>query len=274
MGEVPAVQLNNGVSIPQLGFGVALVHDTVVAEAIETAIEAGYRSFDTASIYGNEKGVGEAIARSGVPRDEVFVTTKLWHNALGYDAALKAFDESLARLGLEYLDLFLIHWPAPSRGDFVQTWKAFEKLAADERVRAIGVSNFQIPHLRRLSEQTGTVPAVNQIELHPNLIQDNLRAYHSEHGIITEAWSPLANGRLVGDPGIGQMAEKYGKTSAQVILRWHLELRNVVIPKSVTPARIRENIDVFDFELAEDDVLTLSEMHNDSRVGPHPDHFA
>jgi 2,5-diketo-D-gluconate reductase A len=273
MGEVPAVQLNNGVSIPQLGFGVGLVHDTVVAETIETAIEAGYRSFDTASIYGNEKGVGAAIARCGVPRDEVFVTTKLWHNALGYDAALKAFDESLERLGLEYLDLFLIHWPAPSRGDFVQTWKALEKLAADGRVRAIGVSNFQIPHLRRLSELTGTVPAINQIELHPNVIQDNLRAYHSEHGIVTEAWSPLAGGRLVGEPSIGQMAEKYGKSPAQVILRWHLELGNVVIPKSATPARIRENIDVFDFELAEDDVLALSEMHNDSRVGPHPDHY-
>jgi 2,5-diketo-D-gluconate reductase A len=273
MGEVPAVQLNNGVSIPQVGFGVGLVHDTDVAATVETAIEAGYRSFDTASIYGNEKGLGKAVASSGVPRDELFITTKLWHNALGYDSALTAFGESLDRLGLDYLDLFLIHWPAPSRGDFVQTWKALEKLAADERVRAVGVSNFQIPHLRRLSEQTGTVPAINQIELHPNLIQDNLRAYHSEHGIVTEAWSPLANGRLVKDPAITQLAEKYGKSPAQVILRWHVELNNVVIPKSVTPSRIAENIDIFDFELAEDDVLTMSEMHNDTRVGPHPDHF-
>src|ERR1043165_2109729 len=182
MHEVPVVELNNGVSIPQVGFGVGLVHDSDVAEVIQTAVDAGYRSFDTASIYGNEEGVGKAIARSGVPRDELSVTPKLWKNAQGYDAALRAFDESVARLGLDYVDLFLIHWPAPARGDFVQTWKAFEKLAADGRARAIGVSNFQIPHLRRLSEQTSTVPAVNQIELHPNLIQDNLRAYHSEHG--------------------------------------------------------------------------------------------
>lgn len=274
MGDVPVVEMNNGVCVPQVGFGVALVHDSDVADVIQVAIDAGYRSFDTASIYGNEQGVGKAIARSGVPRDELFVTTKLWKNAQGYDAALRAFDESLARLGMEYVDLFLIHWPAPARGDYVQTWKAFEKLAADGLVRAIGVSNFQIPHLRRLSEETGTIPALNQIELHPNLIQDNLRAYHSEHGIVTEAWSPLANGRLVRDPGIVLMAEKYGKTAAQVILRWHLELGNVVIPKSVRPARIRENIDIFDFELAEDDVLALSEMHNDNRVGPHPDHFS
>ncbi|ONI87618.1 oxidoreductase [Actinosynnema sp. ALI-1.44] len=274
MHEVPVVELNNGVSIPQVGFGVGLVHDSDVAEVIQAAIDAGYRSFDTASIYGNEEGVGKAVARCGVPRDELFVATKLWKDAQGYDAALRAFDVSLARLGLDYIDLFLIHWPAPARGDFVQTWKAFEKLATDGRVRAIGVSNFQISHLRRLSELTSTVPALNQIELHPNLVQDNLRAYHSEHGIVTQAWSPLASGRLVRDEGIGLMAEKYGKTPAQVILRWHLELGNVVIPKSVTPARIRENIDIFDFELAEDDVLTLSEMHNDTRVGPHPDHFS
>ncbi|MCE7012097.1 aldo/keto reductase [Kibdelosporangium philippinense] len=274
MGEVPVVEMSNGVSIPQVGFGMALVHDSVVADVICTAIEAGYRSFDTASIYGNEEAVGKALVSSGVPRDELFVATKLWKNAQGYDAALQAFDESLKRLGLEYIDLFMIHWPAPARGDFVQTWKALEKLAVDGRVRAIGVSNFQISHLRRLSEETSTVPAFNQIELHPNLVQDNLRAYHSEHGIVTQAWSPLAGGRLLQDPGIRGMAEKYGKSPAQVILRWHLELGNVVIPKSVTPSRIRENIDIFDFELAEDDVMSLSEMHNDTRVGPHPDHFS
>ncbi|RSM91783.1 aldo/keto reductase [Kibdelosporangium aridum] len=274
MGEVPVVEMSNGVSIPQVGFGMALVHDSVVADVVATAIEAGYRSFDTASIYGNEEAVGRALASSDVPRAELFVATKLWKNAQGYDAALRAFDESLTRLGLEYIDLFMIHWPAPARGDFVQTWKALEKLAADGRVRSIGVSNFQIPHLRRLSEEASTVPALNQIELHPNLVQDNLRAYHSEHGIVTQAWSPLANGRLVHDENIRGMAEKYGKSPAQVILRWHLELGNVVIPKSVTPSRIRENIDIFDFELAEDDVMTLSEMHNDTRVGPHPDHFS
>jgi diketogulonate reductase-like aldo/keto reductase len=240
---------------------------------VETAVQAGYRSFDTASIYGNERGLGRAIAASGLPRDEVFVTTKLWHDALGYDAALRAFDESLARLGLDHLDLFLIHWPAPARGDFVQSWKALEKLTADGRVRAIGVSNFQIPHLRRLSELTGTVPAINQIELHPNLIQDNLRAYHSEHGIVTQAWSPLANGRLVRDPGIGQLAEKYGKSAAQVILRWHVELGNVVVPKSATPARIRENIDIFDFELSAEEMAQIESLDSGGRTGPDPSEF-
>jgi 2,5-diketo-D-gluconate reductase A len=274
MEDVPTVQLNNGVHIPQLGLGVAEVRAAQVADVVSAAIEAGYRSFDTAAIYGNETGVGEAIARSGVPRAELFVTTKLWNTAQGYDSALRAFDESLARLGLEYIDLYLIHWPAAARGNYIQTWKAFEKLAADGRARAIGVSNFHIPHLRRLSEETSTVPAVNQIELHPNLIQGNLRAYHSEHGIATEAWSPLAHGRLVNHEEIGFMAQKYGKTPAQLILRWHLELGHVVIPKSAHPKRIAENIDVFDFELAEDDVLSLSELDNDSRVGPHPDHFS
>jgi 2,5-diketo-D-gluconate reductase A len=272
MADVPTVQLNNGVHMPQVGFGTSQVRDSDAVEVVTRALEVGYRSIDTAAIFGNERGVGLAIARSGLPRHELFVTTKLWNTAQGYESALKAFEESLDRLGLEYVDLYLIHWPAPARGEYVQTWKAFEKLAADGRARAIGVSNFHIPHLRRLSEETSTVPAVNQIELHPMLIQSNLRAYHSEHGIATEAWSPLARGQLVANDEIRFMAQKYGKTPAQVILRWHLELHHVVIPKTIT--RMRENIDVFDFELDEDDVLALSDLHDDTRVGPHPDHFS
>jgi 2,5-diketo-D-gluconate reductase A len=272
--DVPTVQLHNGVHMPQLGFGTSQVRDAQAVDVVGAAIEAGYRSIDTAAIHGNERGVGEAVARSGVPRHELFVTTKLWNTAQGYDTALRAFDESLARLGLEYVDLYLIHWPAPARDEYVQTWKALEKLAADGRARAIGVSNFHIPHLRRLSEETSTLPAVNQIELHPMLIQSNLRAYHSEHGIATEACSPLAGGRLVHDDQIGYMAQKYGKTPAQVILRWHLDLGHVIIPKSATPVRIRENLEVFDFELAEDDLLTLSEMDDGTRIGPNPDTFS
>jgi diketogulonate reductase-like aldo/keto reductase len=270
---VPTVKLNNGVEIPQLGFGVWQVPDNTVTDVVRTAIEVGYRSIDTAMLYGNEAGVGKAIAQAGVRRDELFITTKLWNSYQGYDSTLTAFDESLARLGLDYVDLYLIHWPAPDKGRFVDSWKALEKLLADGRTRAIGVSNFHIPHLRRLSEQTGTVPAINQVELHPNLIQSDLRAYHAEHGIATEAWSPLAQGNLLADEAIGSLAEKYGKSPAQVILRWHLELGNVVIPKSVTPARIRQNFEVFDFELAEDDVHALSDLDNGTRTGPNPETF-
>jgi 2,5-diketo-D-gluconate reductase A len=270
---VPTVKLNNGVEIPQLGFGVWQVPDNTVTDVVRTAIEVGYRSIDTAMLYGNEAGVGKAIAQAGVRRDELFITTKLWNSYQGYDSTLTAFDESLARLGLDYVDLYLIHWPAPAKGRFVDSWKALEKLLADGRTRAIGVSNFHIPHLRRLSEQTGTVPAINQVELHPNLIQSDLRAYHAEHGIATEAWSPLAQGNLLADEAIGSLAEKYGKSPAQVILRWHLELGNVVIPKSVTPARIRQNFEVFDFELAEDDVHALSDLDNGTRTGPNPETF-
>ncbi len=272
MADVPAVLLNNGVHMPQVGFGTSQIRDHDAAEVVGRALEVGYRSIDTAAIFGNEKGVGEALKRSGIPRHELFVTTKLWNTAHGYEPALKAFDESLRRLGLEYIDLYLIHWPAPARGEYVHTWKALEKIAADGRARAVGVSNFQIPHLRRLSEETSTVPAVNQIELHPMLVQSNLRAYHSEHGIITEAWSPLARGQAIANDEIRFMAQKYGKTPAQIILRWHLELRHVVIPKSV--GRMAENLGIFDFELDEDDVHALTDLHDDTRVGPHPDNFS
>ncbi|RCV50692.1 aldo/keto reductase [Marinitenerispora sediminis] len=273
MTTVPDVTLNNGVRIPQLGFGVWQVDNSEVVEPVRLAIEAGYRSIDTAAVYGNEQGVGEAIRQSGVARDDLFVTSKLWNSDQGYDSTLRAFDATLERLGLEQLDLYLIHWPLPARDTYIDTWKAFERLYADGRVRAIGLSNFQIPHLRRVLDEGSVVPAINQIELHPNLVQAELRAFHAEHGIATEAWSPLGQGHLLTDPAIGEIAESYGKTAAQVILRWHLQLGNVVIPKSVTPERIRSNFDVFDFELSAADVEALSALDAGKRFGPDPDVF-
>jgi 2,5-diketo-D-gluconate reductase A len=274
MTTVPQIRLNNGTEIPQLGFGVWQVGDAETPDAVAAALEAGYRSIDTAAMYHNEAGVGRAIAASGIPREELFVTTKLWNDAHGYDSALRAFDESLGKLGLDYLDLYLIHWPAPGRDRYVDTWRAFEKLVADGRVRAIGVSNFQIPHLHRLFDETGTVPAVNQIELHPKLQQETLRAFHAEHGIVTEAWSPLARGAMLrDDETISALAEKHGKTPAQIVLRWHIQIGNVVIPKSVTPSRIRENTEVFDFELDEADLKRITALDEDGRIGPNPDTF-
>jgi diketogulonate reductase-like aldo/keto reductase len=271
---VPTTTLNNGVEMPRLGFGVFQVPDDETEAAVTTALEAGYRSIDTARIYGNEAGVGAAIARSGLPRDELFVTTKLWNSDQGYDATLRAFDASLSRLGLEYLDLYLIHWPTPKRGKYVDTWRAFEKLLADGRVRAVGVSNFQPDHLRRVIDETGTVPAVNQVELHPYLTQEAVRAAHAELGIATEAWSPLAKGgELLSEEAVTALAARHGRTPAQVVLRWHLQLGNVVIPKSVTPSRIRENLAVFDFELTDEDVASLSALDRDHRTGPDPDEF-
>jgi 2,5-diketo-D-gluconate reductase A len=274
MANVPNITLNNGVQIPQLGFGVFQVPADEVEGAVRNAIEAGYRSIDTAAAYRNEEGVGRAIAASGVPRDELFVTTKLWNDDQGYDSTLRAFDESMKRLGLDRLDLYLIHWPVPSRDRYVDTWKAFEKLYADGRVRSIGVSNFQVSHLQRLFNETEIVPAVNQIELHPNLPQEELRKVHATHRIATEAWSPLAQGALLTEQAITGLAEKYGKTPAQIVLRWHVQIGNVVIPKSVTPSRIAENIDVFDFELAPDDMAVIAELDNGGRIGPDPDEFS
>ncbi|MBB2911386.1 diketogulonate reductase-like aldo/keto reductase [Streptosporangium becharense] len=265
--------LNNGVSIPQLGFGVFQVPPEETVQVVTTALEAGYRSIDTAKIYGNEREVGQALAASGLPREEVFVTTKVWNSDQGYDSTLAAFDESMEKLGLERLDLYLIHWPAPGRDLYADTWKALEKLLADGRVRAIGVSNFQPAHLTRLIEEGGVVPAVNQIELHPNLQQAELREFHARHGIVTEAWSPLAKGDVLDDPVLVSLAERYGKTPAQVVLRWHLDLGNVVIPKSATPSRIRENLDVFDFSLTEDDLKAVAALDTGTRTGPHPDTF-
>ncbi|MFI5560931.1 aldo/keto reductase [Amycolatopsis japonica] len=271
---VPSVVLNNEVAIPQLGFGVWQVPAGDTAKVVRTAIEAGYRSIDTAASYRNEAGVGEAIRSSDVPRDELFITTKLPNPGHGYDEALRAFDASLAELGLDHVDLYLIHWPMPGRGKYVETWRALEKLYADGRVRAIGVSNFHVPHLRRLFDETGIVPAVNQVELHPRLQQKALREFHAEHDIVTEAWSPLAQGSLLSDATLTALAAKYGKSPAQLVLRWHLQLGTVAIPKSVTPSRIRENFDIFDFELAEDDLAALAEFDDGTRTGPDPDTFS
>ncbi|MEU7395292.1 aldo/keto reductase [Streptomyces albogriseolus] len=260
--------------MPQLGFGVWQVPDAEAETAVAAALEAGYRSIDTAAIYGNEKGTGRAVARSGVPREDIFVTTKLWNSDQGYDATLKAFDTSLAKLGLDYVDLYLIHWPTPARNLYVDTYKAFEKLLSDGRVRAIGVSNFLPEHLERLIDETSVVPAVNQIELHPHLQQAAAREYHAEQGIATEAYSPLGSGKgILEIPAIVAIAQKHGRTPAQVVLRWHLQLGNVVIPKSVTPSRIEENIDVFGFTLDAEDLAAISALNEDRRVGLNPAEF-
>jgi 2,5-diketo-D-gluconate reductase A len=272
MTQIPSLLLNNGRSIPQVGFGVFQVPADEVADAVLTAISSGYRLIDTAAAYENEEGVGKALAQSGLPRDELFVTTKLRNRDQGRDSALRAFDGSMAKLGLDVLDLYLIHWPRPKRNRYVESWQALEQLYADGRVRAIGVSNFTIPHLERLAAETGIVPAVNQIELHPGWPQDELRAYHQEHGILTQAWSPIGQGQgLLDDPRIQAIAESYGKSPAQLVLRWHVELGNVVIPKSVTPARIAANLDLFDFELDEDDRAALSSYDGMGRLGPDPE---
>ncbi|WP_020576117.1 aldo/keto reductase [Actinopolymorpha alba] len=274
MSSVPSVTLNNSVEIPQLGFGVWQVPDDEATSAVQTAIESGYRSIDTAAIYRNEEGTGRAIAASGVPRHELFITTKLWNSEQGYDTTLAAFDESLRKLGLDYVDLYLIHWPTPGQDKYVDTWRAFEKLYADGRIRAIGVSNFHAHHLKRLFDETETVPVLNQIELHPYLAQGPLREFNAQNGIATEAWSPLAQGGdVLTDPAVVALGGKYGKTPAQVIIRWHLQLGNVVIPKSVTPTRIRENIDVFDFELSADDVAAITALDKGQRTGGDPDVF-
>ncbi|BCL24058.1 oxidoreductase [Streptomyces tuirus] len=274
MSKVPPIILNNGVAMPQLGFGVWQVPDDEAEKAVATALEAGYRSIDTAAIYGNEEGTGKAIAGSGVPREELFVTTKLWNADQEYDSTLRAFDTSLDKLGLDFVDLYLIHWPTPERGLYVETYKAFEKLYADGRIRAIGVSNFLPEHLEKLIGETSVVPAVNQIELHPHLQQGASRAYHAEHGIATEAWSPLGQGKgLLEVPAIVAIARKHERTPAQVVLRWHIQLGNVVIPKSVTPSRIKENIDVFDFSLDDEDLAAISALNEDRRIGPDPAEF-
>jgi 2,5-diketo-D-gluconate reductase A len=272
VSKVPTITLNNGVQMPRLGFGVWQIEDRDATAAVSTALEAGYRSIDTAAAYGNEKGTGRALATSGLPRQELFVTTKLWNNSHGYDAALRAIDASLAKLRLDYVDLYLIHWPQPRRDAYAETWRALEKIAADGRARAIGVSNFPPAHLRRLFAESDVVPAVNQIELHPYFTQPQLRALHAEHGIITEAWSPLGQGRgLLSEPVIARIAERHGRTPAQVVLRWHLTLGNVVIPKSVTPSRIRENADVFGFDLSDQDLADLATLDDGTRLGPDPD---
>lgn len=274
MTQVPTIRLNDGREIPQFGLGVFQVPPEETAENVRAAFDAGYRHIDTAEMYENEEGVGRAIAASGLPRDELFITTKLNNDAHGYDAAQRAIDGSLAKLGLEYVDLFLIHWPRPQEDRYVETWKAFEKIASDGRARSIGVSNFTVAHLERLAAETGTVPAINQVELHPRLVQTALRNHHVEHGIATEAWSPLAQGGdLLTENVLKDLAEKYGRTPAQVVLRWHVQLGNIVFPKSMKPERMRENIDVFDFDLSNDDLDAVSALNRDERTGPDPDDF-
>jgi diketogulonate reductase-like aldo/keto reductase len=271
MSTVPSITLDNGVEIPQLGLGVWQVEDDIVTDVVTTAFEAGYRHIDTAAAYQNEAGVGRAVAASGIPRDELFITTKLQNDDQGYDSTLRAFDQSIGKLGLEYVDLYLIHWQCLKQDKYVDTWKAFQQLYADKRVRAIGVSNFHETALRRIFEETSIRPAVNQIELHPALPQDELRAFNAENDIVTEAWSPLASGELLADATLKELGAKYGKSPAQVVIRWHLQLGNIVIPKSKTPDRIRENIAVFDFKLDNDDMAAIADLETGVRTGGDPD---
>ncbi|MFE6985655.1 MULTISPECIES: aldo/keto reductase [Streptomyces] len=274
MSQVPSITLNNGLDMPQLGFGVWQVPDDEAEKAVATAIETGYRSIDTAAIYANETGTGKAIAASGVARDELFVTTKLWNSEQGHDSTLRAFDASLDKLGLDYVDLYLIHWPVPAKDAYTDTYKAFEKILADGRAKAIGVSNFYPEHLKRLLAETSVVPAVNQIELHPQFQQAESRAFHADHGIATEAWSPLGQGKgLLEVPTVVAIAQKHGRTPAQAVLRWHLQTGNIVIPKSVTPSRIKENLDVFGFELDADDLAAFAALDEGRRLGPDPAEF-
>ena len=273
MNSIPQIALNNGVKMPQLGFGVFQIPDAETTEAVAAALAAGYRSIDTAAIYGNETGTGRALADSGIAREDLFVTSKLWIDDLGYEPTLAAFEASLAKLGLDYLDLYLIHWPAPASDQYADSWLALEKLLADGRVRAIGVSNFEPGHLQRLIDLGGTVPAVNQVELHPALQQHAVTVFNAAQGIATEAWSPLAQGALLADPAIREIAARHGRTPAQIILRWHLQQGRIVIPKSVTPARIRENLDVFDFDLAEAELAAVNSLERNGRTGPDPATF-
>jgi 2,5-diketo-D-gluconate reductase A len=273
MATSPTVTLNNGVEIPQLGFGVFKVKPTETVSAVTTALRVGYRHIDTAEMYGNEKEVGLAITASGLDRDDVFVTSKLNNNHHPYSDALAAFDRTLSDLGLEYVDLFLIHWPLPAVGDFVETWRALESVYRDDRARAIGVSNFHADHLRRLLDETELVPAVNQIEAHPYLTQEPLRAFNASHGIKTEAWSPIARGRVLDDPTIKDVVHRTGRTAAQVVLRWHIQLGNIVFPKSVRLDRIEENFNIFEFELSGEDMAAISKLDRGERTGPDPDKF-
>jgi 2,5-diketo-D-gluconate reductase A len=270
-GQVPDVALSDGVEIPQLGFGVMLIPQAETAKAVLNALEAGYRHIDTASVYGNEAGVGEAFRASGLPRSEVFITTKCFNDDHGYEKARAALRRSLARIGVDQVDLYLIHWPLPARDQYVETWRALIDLQQQGLARSIGVSNFQPDHLQRVIEETGVTPAVNQVELHPRLQQAGLRRTHERLGIATAAWSPLARGGVLDAPTITRIAGLHGKTAAQVVIRWHLEIGNLVIPKSATPTRIVENLAVFDFTLSDDELAELASLETGERLGPDPD---
>jgi 2,5-diketo-D-gluconate reductase A len=270
---VPGLTLHDGVEIPQLGFGVFQIPPEQTQEVVEQALDVGYRHIDTAGAYRNERGVGAAIEASGIAREYLFVTTKLWNSEQGFDTSLAALDTSLGRLGLDYVDLYLIHWPVPSEDRFVDTWRAFERIHEEGRARTIGVSNFRVEDLERLEAETDVRPTVNQIELHPWLQQAELRAWHADHAVVTEAWSPLAQGELLDDETIAAIADRHGKTPAQAVLRWHLQLGNVVFPKSVTPERIRENIELFDFELSDPEMAEFERLDRGERIGPDPGTF-
>jgi 2,5-diketo-D-gluconate reductase A len=273
MTGVPNITLNNGVEIPQLGFGVFQIEPENTTKATLDALDVGYRHIDTAEMYGNEKEVGQAVRESGIDRGDIFVTSKLNNSFHAYDDALEAFDKTLADLDIDYLDLFLVHWPLPTVGDFVETWKAMEKMYEGGKVRAIGVSNFQPTHLRRIHGETSVTPAVNQVEIHPYLTNEEVRAFDTEHGIATEAWSPIAQGKVLDDPTIVRIAENLGKTPAQVTLRWHIQRGDIVFPKSVTRSRVEENFDLFDFELSGTDMTDITALNKDERTGPDPDTF-
>jgi 2,5-diketo-D-gluconate reductase A len=274
MSNVPGIKLNNGAVIPQLGFGVFQIEPEQTAETVRAAFDVGYRHIDTAQMYGNEAEVGEAIASSGLDRSELWITTKCNNSNHGEDDSQRALDESLQKLGLDHVDLYLIHWPLPGKDLYVETWKGLEKALSDGKTRTIGVSNFQPHHLDRLAQETETVPAVNQIELHPRMQQLALRSYHERHGIATEAWSPIGQGKgLLEAPELAGIADKHNKSAAQIVLRWHVQLGNIVFPKSVTTERIRENFEIFDFELTDDEMSTIGEMEKAERLGPDPDTF-
>lgn len=272
---VPTVKLNDGNHIPQLGYGVWQVGNDEAVTAVSEALKAGYRHIDTAAIYGNEEGVGKAIQSSGIERGDIYLTTKLWNGEQGYESTLKAFDASLKKLGTDYVDLYLIHWPMPSKDLFMETWRAFLKLKEEGRAKSIGVSNFRTADLERIITESGVTPVLNQIELHPQFQQDELRLFHSKHDIATEAWSPLGQGKILEDATLNAIAEKHGKSVAQIILRWHIETGNIVIPKSVTPARIKENFDIFDFRLNGTDHDAITKLDKaDGRIGPNPSTFS
>jgi 2,5-diketo-D-gluconate reductase A len=273
LATVPTVTLNNGVEIPQLGFGVFQIKPEDTLKATTSALEIGYRHIDTAQMYGNEREVGLAVRESGIPREDVFVTSKVNNNRLERDDMLRSFDTSLADLGFDYLDLLLIHWPLPGVSDYVARWKVMEEIYAGGRVKAIGVSNFHPNHLRNVLAAAEVRPAVNQIEVSPFLTQDELRAFDAEHQIVTEAWSPIARGKVADDPVIGRIAKRLGRSPAQVTLRWHVQRGDVVFPKSVTRSRIEENFAIFDFELDESDMTAISALNRDERTGPNPDEF-
>ncbi|MFI6844126.1 aldo/keto reductase [Kitasatospora sp. NBC_00085] len=284
MSSIPTVTLNDGSQIPQLGFGVWQVPDAEATAAVRTAIQTGYRSIDTAAIYENETGTGQAVAEAlagGVAREDLYITTKLWNSGTrdwtgeqGRDAVLREFDASLAKLGLDYVDLYLIHWPRPMHGSYLNVWKAFEQLLADGRVKSVGVSNFGTEQLTRLLAEASVKPVLNQVELHPYFPQDELRAFHAEHGIATEAWSPLGQGKeLLSEQALVKIAEKHGRTVAQVVLRWHLQSGIIAIPKSVTPSRIKENLDVTGFELDAADLAAIAGIATGKRIGPDPQEF-